>query len=288
MWIIGGDVNQGHYHVDVWNSADGKNWTLTITRQARPVGAAVLHYTLVLQRQDLGHGGQTMPQFAPAAGGILPRHLDHRRRHRVDDAVTRRSRSGRARGHDRRRRCLQGPHVGSRAAAPTTRRKTPSASSTTMSGAGRRHRAGTGTSSTRPWAAAAVPRRRRLRRSPVGPRGLRGPANRNDVWHSADGVRWYELPATPWRSAPCRQRLRPRPRPLDGRRQQHGARCLEARASGTATVDPEKAPRSRERSRRAGGSRSTRTTSARRIAGSIRARSLGVVPGRGPPGLGYL
>src|SRR5947209_18009183 len=25
-WIVGGDVNQGHYHLDVWNSVDGKNW----------------------------------------------------------------------------------------------------------------------------------------------------------------------------------------------------------------------------------------------------------------------
>ena len=24
------------------------------------------------------------------------------------------------------------------------------------------------------------------------------PANRNDVWHSSDGVNWYPLPKTPW------------------------------------------------------------------------------------------
>ena len=24
-------------------------------------------------------------------------------------------------------------------------------------------------------------------------------ANRNDVWHSADGVNWHEVPNTPWR-----------------------------------------------------------------------------------------
>jgi hypothetical protein len=23
-------------------------------------------------------------------------------------------------------------------------------------------------------------------------------ANRNDVWHSADGVHWHEVPKTPW------------------------------------------------------------------------------------------
>ena len=26
MWIVGGDVNQGHYHDDVWHSADGVHW----------------------------------------------------------------------------------------------------------------------------------------------------------------------------------------------------------------------------------------------------------------------
>ena len=24
--------------------------------------------------------------------------------------------------------------------------------------------------------------------------------NRNDVWHSADGVTWHELPDTPWKA----------------------------------------------------------------------------------------
>jgi len=28
--------------------------------------------------------------------------------------------------------------------------------------------------------------------------GHDGRTNRNDVWYSADGVNWYELPNTPW------------------------------------------------------------------------------------------
>ena len=29
--------------------------------------------------------------------------------------------------------------------------------------------------------------------------GLRDPGNRNDVWYSDDGVRWQEVPNTPWK-----------------------------------------------------------------------------------------
>ncbi|HZP80970.1 MAG TPA: hypothetical protein VFB21_04975, partial [Chthonomonadaceae bacterium] len=38
MWIVGGDVNQGHYHDDVWNSADGKTWDLVNRGKKVPWG----------------------------------------------------------------------------------------------------------------------------------------------------------------------------------------------------------------------------------------------------------
>ncbi len=64
MWIVGGDANQGHYQNDVWNSADGKKWSLI---QAEvPWAPRALHYTLVLQDKIWVMGGQTMPAFAPA------------------------------------------------------------------------------------------------------------------------------------------------------------------------------------------------------------------------------
>src|SRR5262249_3393511 len=47
MWIVGGDVNQGHYHFDVWNSADGKAWTWVNKGEPVPWGPRVLHYTVV-------------------------------------------------------------------------------------------------------------------------------------------------------------------------------------------------------------------------------------------------
>ena len=64
MWIVGGDVNQGHYHFDVWNSADGKDWTLVNKGAKVPWGPRALHYTLVFKEKIWIIGGQTVPQFA--------------------------------------------------------------------------------------------------------------------------------------------------------------------------------------------------------------------------------
>ena len=41
MWLVGGDVNQGHYQNDVWNSSDGKHWT-RVTNNV-PWGPRALH-----------------------------------------------------------------------------------------------------------------------------------------------------------------------------------------------------------------------------------------------------
>jgi hypothetical protein len=62
MWIIGGDVNQGHYQNDVWSSADGKKWNL-VNRDV-PWGPRALHYTVVHDGRIWVIGGQTMPAFS--------------------------------------------------------------------------------------------------------------------------------------------------------------------------------------------------------------------------------
>jgi len=64
MWIVGGDANQGHYQNDVWNSADGVNWTRVA--DLVPWGPRVLHHTLVFDNKIWVMGGQTLPQFAQA------------------------------------------------------------------------------------------------------------------------------------------------------------------------------------------------------------------------------
>ncbi|MGE3820558.1 MAG: hypothetical protein AB7I30_14185 [Isosphaeraceae bacterium] len=64
MWIIGGDVNQGHYHFDVWNSEDGVHWTLVNKDRPVPWGPRALHHTVVHNGKIWVLGGQTIPQIA--------------------------------------------------------------------------------------------------------------------------------------------------------------------------------------------------------------------------------
>jgi len=64
MWIIGGDCNQGTYQNDVWTSTDGAKWTLVNSEV--PWGPRALHYTVVHDGKIWVMGGQTMPGFAKA------------------------------------------------------------------------------------------------------------------------------------------------------------------------------------------------------------------------------
>lgn len=62
MRIVGGDANQGTYQNDVWNSADGKIWTLV--NKEVPWGPRALHYTAAFADKIWVVGGQNMPAFA--------------------------------------------------------------------------------------------------------------------------------------------------------------------------------------------------------------------------------
>lgn len=64
MWIVGGDCNQGHYQNDVWSSADGVHWERVADRA--PWADRVLHYTVVHNGKIWVIGGQSMPAFAPS------------------------------------------------------------------------------------------------------------------------------------------------------------------------------------------------------------------------------
>lgn len=63
MWVIGGDVNQGHYQNDVWNSADGILWK-QVTDNVQ-WGPRALHHTLAFAGKIWVLGGQTIPSIAP-------------------------------------------------------------------------------------------------------------------------------------------------------------------------------------------------------------------------------
>jgi hypothetical protein len=64
MWIVGGDVNQGHYHFDVWNSGDGKAWTHVNAGKPVPWRPRALHYTVAFKDKIWVIGGQTIPNIA--------------------------------------------------------------------------------------------------------------------------------------------------------------------------------------------------------------------------------
>jgi|GEM_PF-1937246 len=61
MYVLGGDLNQGHMQPDVWRSTDGSAWTRILA--AAPWGERVLHITATLGDHIFVMGGQTLPQF---------------------------------------------------------------------------------------------------------------------------------------------------------------------------------------------------------------------------------
>jgi cyclophilin family peptidyl-prolyl cis-trans isomerase len=196
MWIVGGDVNQGHYHFDVWNSADGKTWTHVNPAQPVPWGPRALHYTLAFQDKIWVIGGQTIPTFAKA-NEVFYRDVWNSR-----DGVN----------------------------WTEVKPKEPFWPQRGMIGGsavfkGRIWILGGGTYDTVKvptrkffndvWSSAdGIEWQRHLDSAPWAPRQyhevavfddrlwvLEGyhKANRNDVWHSADGINWHEVPNTPWR-----------------------------------------------------------------------------------------
>jgi hypothetical protein len=196
MWIVGGDANQGHYQSDVWNSSDGKKWHLV--HKNVPWAPRVLHYTLSFQDKIWIVGGQSLPEFAPAEEKF------YRDLWQTEDGIkwTR---------IEPREPCWS-PRgmIGGSAVFQ-----------------GRMWLLGGGTYDTpttptrqfynEVWSSSdGVRWRRHGERPPWKPRQYHDVAvfddrlwvlegynvdggNRNDVWYSADGTDWYEVPATPWK-----------------------------------------------------------------------------------------
>jgi hypothetical protein len=197
MWIVGGDVNQGHYHADVWSSANGKDWTWVNQDKPVPWGPRALHYTVVHDGKIWLMGGQTIPPIAGQKEAFY-RDVWH---------------------------TTDGVHW------TQVEPKEPFWPQRGMIGgsavfAGRIWVLGGGTYDTpnRPerqlfndvWSSAdGVRWTQHVARAPWAARqyhevavfdgrlwvleGYSG-GNRNDVWHSADGVTWHEVPKTPWKA----------------------------------------------------------------------------------------
>jgi len=200
MWIIGGDVNQGHYQNDVWNSTNGRDWKLVNPGKTPPWAPRALHYTVVHNDQIWVIGGQTMPAFAKGGGA----EAFYRDIWTTQDGVTWKE----------------------------VKPQEPFWSARGMIGGsavlnGRIWILGGGTYDTPQtpsrqffndvWSSAdGVQWKRHTEAAPWTPRQYhdvavwddrlwvlegynRAGGNRNDVWHSADGEEWTELPNTPWK-----------------------------------------------------------------------------------------
>jgi len=196
MWIVGGDPIQGHYQNDVWNSSDGKHWTHV--NQGRPVpwGPRVLHYTLVFQDKIWVMGGQTMPQYAPAAECFYDdiwKSADGIQWERVQTRGKHWCPRGMIGGNVvfKNRMWILGGGTYDTPGAPERRFY----NDVWSSGDGVKWKCHT-------------------RCAPWHPREYHDVAvfdgkmwvlegwnqrNRNDVWYSADGVDWHEVPNTPWK-----------------------------------------------------------------------------------------
>lgn len=198
MWIVGGDVNQGHYHHDVWNTEDGKTWQFVNRDRTPPWAPRALHYTVVHDDRIWVIGGQTVPAFAKADEKFYR------------DLWT--TRDG-----------IEWQEV---------KPEEPCWSARGMIGGsavfhGRLWILGGGTYETPQvparkfyndvWSSAdGVKWTRHIESAPWAPRQYHDVAvwdgrlwvlegyneaggNRKDVWHSADGVNWQEVPNTPWK-----------------------------------------------------------------------------------------
>lgn len=197
MWIVGGDVNQRHYHFDVWNSTDGAHWNLVNPDRPVPWGPRALHYTVAFQNKIWVIGGQTVPGFAPAeekfyrdvwnsSDGINwekvePKEPFWPQRGMIGGSVVFKDRLW----------ILGG---GTYDTPKTPQRKFYNDVWSTADGV-----TWTQHAATTPW----VPRQYHDVAVFDGRmwvlEGYSGKGNLKDVWHSDDGVSWHEVPNTPWK-----------------------------------------------------------------------------------------
>jgi hypothetical protein len=73
IWIIGGDINSGHYQNDVWNTSDVINWSYVANLPSTPFSVANLRNRVLSLYNNFASkmwvmGGQTLPDAAPFDG----------------------------------------------------------------------------------------------------------------------------------------------------------------------------------------------------------------------------
>lgn len=198
MWIIGGDVNQGHYQNDVWNSTNGKDWTFVNRGRPVPWRPRALHYTVVHQDKIWVFGGQTMPAFSSSEerfyrdAWTTTDGVEWKQVNIKEPAWPQRGMIGGSAMFQDRIWILGGgtydtPKIPSRKFFNDVWSSADGSTWTKHLDAA-------------PWAA------RQYHDVAVFDDRLwvlegysLQPGNRQDVWHSADGVHWSEVPDTPWK-----------------------------------------------------------------------------------------
>lgn len=220
MRVIGGDANRGHYQNDQWRSTDGANWTQEILNPSPPGWRdRALHHVVTFGNDIWLFGGQKMEGLFSSCppGGSCP----------VDTCVP----TGEALYNDAWVRTPTGSGWTRYAeGAPWAPRGMIGGSVQMMN---RIWLLGGGTYSTArytertynqdvwsspdgvtwdrvvdyaPWKArqyhdvAVFDSRMWVLEGFDGELSAPEQGNRNDVWYSADGVNWYELPNTPWQA----------------------------------------------------------------------------------------
>ena len=194
MWIVGGDCIQGHYQNDVWSSADGIRWELVDDEV--PWAPRVLHYTLAFDGEIWVIGGQTLPQFAPAPQLFYSdvwRSPDGVSWTRVTENApwTPRGMIGGSVVFDGKMWILGG---GTYDTPTTPDRNFYSDVWSSVDGVNWTRHVESAPWTPRQYHEVAVFDDKMWVLEGYNSNG----GNRRDVWHSADGVDWRELPATPW------------------------------------------------------------------------------------------
>jgi hypothetical protein len=198
MWIVGGDVNQKHYHFDVWNSTDGAQWNLVNHGKPVPWGPRALHYTAAFQDKIWVIGGQTVPQFAPheeifyrdvwnSADGIEWTQVKPQ-----EPYWPQRGMIGGSTVFQDRLWILGG---GTYDTAQIPQRKFFNDVWSTADGVTWKQHVKEAPWPARQYHDVAVFDNRLWVLEGYSPKV----GNRKDVWHSADGVNWHEVPDTPWK-----------------------------------------------------------------------------------------
>lgn len=197
MWILGGDMNQGHFQNDIWSSADGGRWDRVQAPDGLPWANRAHHICAVHRDQIWVMGGQTNGGFVPGVVDAFHDDLwttsDGIEWSRIEPHGTRWSPRG---------------MIGNQAVLHDRVWILGGGTYDTPDHPARQYHNDV-------WSSPdGVHWTRHLEHAPWAPRqyhevaafdgrlwvleGWDGRQNRRDVWYSDDGNDWHELPDTPW------------------------------------------------------------------------------------------